>query len=76
MYSIAIYIIIFLIIVINIILLYNNNDIEKYESNTPTPTLIGSNKCTWGPSYWCASEENAKECNYPYARCIDYNKTE
>lgn len=71
---IVIYLIIFVIIAINIILLYNDN-IEKYKFNI-TPTLIGSNKCTWGPSYWCASEENAKECNYPYARCIDYNKTE
>jgi len=30
---------------------------------------LGSDKCTWGPSYWCASEENAKECNHPYAMC-------
>jgi len=24
--------------------------------------LLGSNKCTWGPSHWCASLENAKAC--------------
>jgi saposin len=25
--------------------------------------LLGDNKCTFGPSYWCASRENADECN-------------
>ncbi|KAJ3665487.1 hypothetical protein Zmor_000980 [Zophobas morio] len=25
-------------------------------------TLVGSKKCTWGPSYWCASNENAEAC--------------
>lgn len=25
--------------------------------------LVGDNKCTFGPSYWCASRENADECN-------------
>jgi saposin len=24
--------------------------------------LVGDNKCTWGPSYWCASKENAENC--------------
>lgn len=24
--------------------------------------LLGSNRCTWGPGYWCKSVENAKEC--------------
>merc|ERR1712135_220262 len=23
---------------------------------------LGANKCTWGPSYWCSSFENADEC--------------
>merc|ERR1712224_52119 len=49
---------------------------EKYCKNTNDyPTLVnsdicedhhnnmGSNPCTWGPSYFCASEENAKKCN-------------
>nr|ADK94870.1 saposin isoform 1 [Penaeus monodon] len=26
-------------------------------------TLLGSRKCTFGPSYWCHSIQNAKECN-------------
>merc|ERR1711868_19276 len=25
--------------------------------------LLGDSKCTYGPSYWCASRENAVECN-------------
>jgi len=24
--------------------------------------LLGSNRCTWGPSYWCKSRITAKEC--------------
>jgi len=23
---------------------------------------LGANRCTWGPSYWCSSFENADEC--------------
>lgn len=23
---------------------------------------VGGNKCTWGPGFWCASEENANQC--------------
>jgi len=25
--------------------------------------LMGSSRCTWGPSYWCSSHETAVECN-------------
>lgn len=25
--------------------------------------LLGTNKCTWGPSFWCSSEEAMAECN-------------
>ena len=32
------------------------------ESSKPK-MLVGANKCTFGPSYWCASLENAEECN-------------
>lgn len=35
----------------------------------PPATMPGSNPCTWGPSYWCDSEENAKKCNYDYSKC-------
>jgi len=24
--------------------------------------LLGSDRCTWGPAYWCESVENVKEC--------------
>lgn len=24
--------------------------------------LLGTNECTYGPAYWCASRENAKKC--------------
>lgn len=34
--------------------------------------LIGSNKCTWGPSYWCANQDNAKECNVTWEECQKY----
>lgn len=30
--------------------------------NETVPVLVGSNPCTWGPSYWCASLENAQKC--------------
>ncbi|KAL0281348.1 UNVERIFIED_CONTAM: hypothetical protein PYX00_002360 [Menopon gallinae] len=26
------------------------------------PHLVGGNSCTWGPSYWCQSEDHAIEC--------------
>jgi saposin len=35
---------------------------EKREVAKKAPVL-GLNECTWGPSYWCASRENADKCN-------------
>ncbi|XP_076272652.1 prosaposin-like [Rhynchophorus ferrugineus] len=29
----------------------------------PRGQLVGAEKCTWGPSYWCASRQNAVSCN-------------
>lgn len=29
----------------------------------PTERIIGGNPCTYGPSYWCANLDTAKECN-------------
>jgi len=26
------------------------------------PALVGANKCTQGPAYWCSSQEHADEC--------------
>lgn len=25
--------------------------------------LLGAEKCTWGPSFWCESEANMNKCN-------------
>ena len=32
-------------------------------SETKPKMLVGANKCTFGPSYWCATMDNAEECN-------------
>lgn len=24
--------------------------------------LVGGNRCTWGPSYWCSNSTTANEC--------------
>eukprot|EP01134_Creolimax_fragrantissima_P002152 CFRG2152T1 len=37
-------------------------------------SLLGTNKCTFGPSYWCASVENAEECGVPREGCVKYCK--
>lgn len=36
---------------------------ESVESHPQQrPHLLGGNSCTWGPSYWCQSEDHAREC--------------
>jgi hypothetical protein len=30
---------------------------------TEKPRIVGSNRCTWGPSYWCSSLSNSRECS-------------
>lgn len=42
----------------------NNNptDGDTEPSTGDDPPLVGGNPCTWGPSYWCASLENAEKC--------------
>jgi len=32
------------------------------------PELLGAKECTYGPSYWCASRENAAKCHVSLAR--------
>jgi hypothetical protein len=27
------------------------------------PQIVGSNPCTWGPGFWCASYANARQCD-------------
>ncbi|KAH7198446.1 uncharacterized protein B0J16DRAFT_330371 [Fusarium flagelliforme] len=34
--------------------------------------LLGSNPCTWGPSFWCASEENMQRCGVTKEECEKY----
>lgn len=34
--------------------------------------LLGAEKCTWGPAYWCASIENANECEGSIKHCQDH----
>lgn len=71
------YYIILLIIVVNLIYLSIQFTptltlrMIDVQPTSPQP-LVGSNKCTWGPSYWCFSEENAKECNFDYSECLKY----
>eukprot|EP00122_Pirum_gemmata_P021267 Pgem_evm1s19822 len=36
---------------------------------------VGTNPCTFGPSYWCASEANAQECNFAVSDCSKYPET-
>ena len=31
-----------------------------YQQEEP---LLGTDHCTWGPSYWCDNIDNAKKCN-------------
>ncbi len=36
----------------------------------PKPAhIVGSQKCTWGPSYWCNNIQSAKECRTTY-HCV------
>lgn len=43
---------------------FQEADCAKYggikKDGTPAP--LGSDPCTWGPSYWCASIANAQKC--------------
>ncbi len=27
------------------------------------PVIVGQKRCTWGPSYWCSSLSNSRECH-------------
>lgn len=59
--------IILAIILFNFVFI-NCNHVETF---IPQQTL-GSNKCTWGPAYWCASQENANECNFDFDECLKF----
>lgn len=36
---------------------------EENEEKAKNPELLGSSKCTYGPSYWCHNPDNMNECN-------------
>lgn len=40
----------------------DNDDHDEFIEERAMPPLLGSNKCTWGPSYFCDNANNAKEC--------------
>lgn len=58
----------FYTILLIVILINLTNIVITQPTETFNP-LLGSDKCTWGPSYWCASPENALECNFDYNEC-------
>merc|ERR1740117_2663544 len=44
-------------------------DYSLCEKKPEAKPVLGANPCTYGPSYWCASEANAMECQYDYSLC-------
>lgn len=56
------------IVVITVIMLM----IVCRNKNETFMPLVGQNKCTWGPNYWCNNEENAKECGVTWEECQKY----
>ncbi|CAF1099474.1 unnamed protein product [Adineta steineri] len=40
----------------------SNEPVEE-TSTTEKPMLLGHKRCTWGPSYWCSSLSNTRECS-------------
>lgn len=34
----------------------------KQPTSSTNKHLLGAKECTWGPVYWCNSEEAAEEC--------------
>merc|ERR1712137_859565 len=38
-------------------------------SEQSQPVLVGEDKCTWVPSYWCANAVNAQECGIDAEVC-------
>lgn len=44
--------------------------VESGEVNKPDH-LVGANRCTYGPSYWCETEDQMDECN-TREYCVSY----
>lgn len=38
-------------------------DTKLYFKPSGNPSLLGTKDCTYGPSFWCASKENAARCH-------------
>lgn len=38
------------------------NFIPAKKEKSDVEQLVGGNRCTWGPSYWCQSEDHAHAC--------------
>lgn len=51
---------------IQIIDVFQSKDVQVTEE----PKLVGAEKCTWGPSYWCDTISTSKECNAA-AHCVE-----
>ncbi|CAF3636089.1 unnamed protein product [Fusarium graminearum] len=51
---------------------FSPNSLVHASSPEMVIPLLGSNPCTWGPSFWCASEENMKRCGVTQEECEKY----
>ncbi|CAF3793085.1 unnamed protein product [Rotaria sp. Silwood1] len=40
-----------------------SNEPVTEPSTTEKPMILGQKRCTWGPSYWCSSLSNSRECS-------------
>ncbi|CAF3582670.1 unnamed protein product [Rotaria socialis] len=40
-----------------------SNESVTEASSTEKPVRLGQKRCTWGPSYWCSSLSNSRECS-------------
>jgi len=52
---------------------YSNSEGEECQSMghcPPRKHLIGSERCTWGPSYWCQSLVHAQSCGAT-SHCVE-----
>lgn len=63
-------------IILLIVVVFNLFNVVITQSPETFTPLLGSNKCTWGPSYWCASPENALECDFDYSECKRFQSPE
>lgn len=41
------------------------------EAADSAAAVVGAQKCTWGPAYWCSHVDNAKECKV--SECLTFS---